>query len=179
MIRTILTLTLAGGLLAAQAPQPGFPPPDGPGRPGPGGMRRPGPEGMHRPGPEGMFRALGLSKDQEAAIHALLEKRRPAEQARHLAAADKEEALRTAMEEPATTETQLRALHAAASEARLQALLEHRVLLLELHALLTPEQQAKARRIREGQRREAEAHRAVQAELGEPFGHPGPGGPPR
>jgi len=166
MIRTILSLTLAAGLLSAQ---------DGPGRPGPEGMRRPGPapEGMRRPGPEAMFRALGLAKDQEAAIHAALGRRRPAEQARHQAAAEKEEALRAALEEPATTETQLRTLHAAASEARLQALLEHRGLLLELNALLTPEQQAKARRIRENQRREAEAHRAVEADLGEP------GGPPR
>jgi Spy/CpxP family protein refolding chaperone len=114
------------------------------------------------------FKALGLSPDQEKAVHAALDKHRPAEMARHKAAFDQEQALHAALEDPATTETQLRALNLAAADARLQALLEHHALVLELNAILTPEQQAKARRIRDAMRREMEAHRALMEETGGP-----------
>jgi len=48
----------------------------------------------------------------------------------------------------------------------------------EPNAVLTPDQQAKARRIRENMRKEMEAHRALMEDSGEPDGHPEPLGPP-
>ena len=173
MIRpTLITFALLGASLAAQEP----PPPPMP-------MHAPGPEGPHRRGGEFNFKFLGLSPDQEKAVKALLEQRRHGAQALHKAAADHEEALHAAMEDPATTEPQLRALHASASEARLKAILEHRALLLDLQALLTPEQRAKAKRVMANQRREREAHRDLQEDLGEAggehFGPPPPPAPPR
>lgn len=167
MIRvTLMTLALMGGTLAAHQPPPPRPEP----------MR--GPEGMGHPGPGFPFKALGLSPDQEKAVHAAMDKGRAGEKALHKAAAAKEEALRAALEDPATPEAQLRALNAAASDARFQALLGHRALLLEINAILTPDQQAKAKRIRDAQRREIEAHHTVMEETGGP-GEDRPGPPPQ
>jgi Spy/CpxP family protein refolding chaperone len=165
MIRTTLaTFALAAGLLQAQQP---FEPSGPPRRPEPIDGPRPGPqEGMRRPdGSFALLKALGLSPDQEAAVRAVLEKRRASGRAAHRAAEAKEDALRQASEDPAATEAQLRALHAAASEARFQALLEHRTMALAIDAILTPEQRAKARRIREGMNRERDAHWAVMEEM--------------
>ena len=169
MIRpTLLTFALLGASLLAQAPPP---PPDA--------MRGPGPEGPHHRGGEFNLKFLGLSPDQDKAVKALLDQHRAVAQALHKAAAGQEEALHAAMEDPATSEPQLRALHAAASEARLKALLDHRALLLDLQALLTPEQRAKARRVMANQRREREARQALQEDLGEPGDGPhGPMPPP-
>ena len=178
MIRTALTtLALMGTLVSAQAP-PMDRPPQGPmgGAEGTGPRRGPGPEGM---GPGQVFKALGLSKDQDKAIQALMEKHRAGSMARRKAAAEAEEAVRAALEDPATSEAALRDLHAKASEARVQDLLEHRSLIQEVNALLTPGQRAKAARIRENQQRERAAHRAVQDDLGGPEGRPGPPPPPR
>lgn len=151
MIRpTFLIFALLGASLIAQAPPPPPPPLEAP----------------HRPGGEFNLRFLDLSPDQEKAVKNLLRQRRAGAQALHQAAADQEEAFHAALEDPAASEAQLRALHASASEARLKAALDHRALLLEVHALLTPEQRAKARRVMANQRREREAHRAVQEDLG-------------
>ena len=173
MIRpTLITFALLGASLAAQAP----PPPPMP-------MHGPGPEGLHHRGGDFNFRFLQLSPEQEKALKALLDQHRAGARALHKALADQEEALHTAMEDPGTTEPQLRALHASASDARLKAILEHRALLLDLQALLTPEQRAKAKRVMANQRREREAHRDLQEDLGEPggepFGPPPPPAPPR
>ena len=176
MIRmTLITLALLGGTLAAQAPEPmPGPGPEGRHRPGPGGPDQGGPGPMGRPGAMGhggpglALRALGLTPDQEKAARAVMDKHRPADQARRKAADQCEEALHAALEDPTATDAQLRALHAAASSARFQSLLEHRAELLERHALLTPDQQAKARRIRENQNREREARRALAEDLDGP-----------
>jgi hypothetical protein len=95
-----------------------------------------------------------------------MDKHRPMEMARHKALAEQEEALQASLEEPSTPEAQLQALYNSSCEARLQADLEHRALVIELNAVLTPDQQAKARRIRDSLRREVEAHRVVLEELG-------------
>ena len=121
--RTLITLALAGGALWSQPPGP--------------------------PPPHMMFKALGLTAAQDQAVKAILDKHRPAESTLRQAARDKDEALRAAMDDPAATEAQLRALHAALSEARLQELLDHRSLALEINALLTPDQLAKAKAMRE------------------------------
>lgn len=153
MIRTTLvTLALAGGLCAQQ------PPPQGPMQGFPGG------EGMGRPGPGMIFRSLGLTPGQEKAVKAVLDRRQKAPRNGR----DAEEALRAAAEDPATTEAQLRALHAAAGEARLRELLDHHAQAVELDAILTPEQRAKVRRIRENMRKEMEARRSLMEDLGGP-----------
>ena len=82
------------------------------------------------------------------------------------------------MEDPSIFETQLRTINTAASDARFHMILEHRALVQELKAVLTPDQQAKARRIRKNMRKEMEAHRALMEDSGEPDGHPEPLGPP-
>jgi len=185
-----IPIALAGAILAAQAPA--FPPPDGPGPAGPCPMDPAGPGGMHqhgghgpmqRPGPlepagpMADFRALGLTPDQTKAAWAVLDKHRTASMARHQAAGRKDEALRAAVTDPAVPEARLRALHAEAAEARLQALLEERAVAQELDALLTPAQRAKAARIRAGRLKEREAHQALLEELGDPGPGPGPARP--
>ena len=176
MFRTSVTaLALMGSLVAAQAPPMDRPGPmHGPEGRGPG--RGPGPEGMD---PGQALKALGLSKDQEQAVQALMEKHRTGSMARHKAAAEAEEAVRAALEDPATSEAALRDLHAKAGEARLQDLLEHRSQVQEVNALLTPGQRAKAARLRENRHKERAAHRAIMEDLGGPEGQPGPPPPHR
>ena len=152
MIRAaLLTLTLMGGALAAQTPPMGD-------------AHHPD---RHRPGPDRIFKALSLSPGQEQAVHSAMDKHRAMAMVRFRALAAQEEALHAALEEPSTPEAQLQDLIRADREARRQVEADHRSLAVELNALLTPEQQAKARRIRASQRQEREAHRAMLEELGE------------
>ena len=159
----ILTAALAAG--AHQAPPGG--PCDG-GRPGPPPMSGPGMgEPMRRPEPgPSMLRFLDLTAPQKQAVKAILDKRRPASTALHRTMVAKAMALRDGHEDPALAEPQLRALQAAESEARLQLLLDERAEFLEIHALLTPDQQAKAGRLRRARRQEREARQAIMAETG-------------
>lgn len=170
---TFLACILAGAALAAQPAPPDGPRPPRPPQQEAAGGHRPGPAGPHHPGPGLPFQALDLSPDQQAAMKACLERHRAAQETLHRTALDQEEALRAAAEDPATPEAQLRTLAAAAAEAHLKSLLAHRALVQELDGLLTPEQRAKAKRIRDNQRREREAHRAVMEDL-EPAGRPAP-----
>jgi Spy/CpxP family protein refolding chaperone len=163
MIRaTLTTLALLAPPLCAQP----APPP----MPGPGGEAMPGhgPDARQHHGPDQILRHLGLSADQEKAVHAALDRHRPAAMAREQEARDLEDRLHAAVEDPAVGEAQLRAAHAAASAAHLAALLEQRTLVADLDALLTPEQRAKAARIRTNLERERQARRAVQEDLGGP-----------
>lgn len=66
-------------------------------------------------------------------------------QEKQKAAMQKERALMDALFEGSTTEAQLRELHRAAGDARFALLLEDRATRLEVDALLTPEQRAKAK----------------------------------
>lgn len=168
--RTLTILAAAGTLLQAQQPQPPCDPPrqEGPRRDGSRALPGHGPEGMPGHGPGRVLKALGLTQDQEAAVRAILDKHRAAEGARRKAAGAKEAALRAALEDPATPDAQLKALHAQASDARFEAMLAHRAVVKEIEAVLTPEQQAKARRIRENLARERAAHAAVMEDMGEP-----------
>jgi hypothetical protein len=173
-----MTLALAGGSLAAQAP------PDFGHQPGPAGREQPG---RDHAGPERMLKALGLSKEQDQAVRAVLEGHRTRGSALRRAAMDHGEALRAAAEDPAVTDDQLRTLNAAAGEAHFKALLDHRAMLKEIEALLTPAQRTKAARLRANLKREREAQRAVAEDLDEPDDRPshgpvrgsgGEGGPP-
>ncbi|HEY3271573.1 MAG TPA: Spy/CpxP family protein refolding chaperone [Geothrix sp.] len=91
-----------------------------------------------------MARALNLTEAQRASIQAIREKHRPDLMARREAVRQAQAALRTALQDPATPETQLRALHDKASAARFDLLLAGRAVHQEMRAMLTPEQQARA-----------------------------------
>jgi len=138
---------------------------------GPGFMGRGGPGGEKgaMPGPmmAPMFHFLKLSAEQKQSMAAVLAKHQPAMRAKHQALAAKGKALRDGMDNPALSEAQLRTLAAAESEARLQCLLEGRASFLEMHALLSKDQQAKAERLRITRQKEQEAHQAFMAEAEE------------
>lgn len=185
---------MVGAALSAQAPQAGADPSVTP--PGAchaqgqgpamgmgfgaqhGGGPMPGPAaGPMGGGPAGMraLRFLDLTAAQNKAVKDLLDQHKPALQERHKAMAAKETALREALEDPAATEPQLRALAAASSAARLQEVLQERALFQDLQAVLTPEQRAKAERLRKKLQKERMAHEEVMDELGEPRPAAGPG----
>jgi len=169
-----LATLLVGVALSAQAPAMG-PDPCGPGPDGRGpGFPRPmegrvGPGPMDRkpePGRPPMLRFLNLTPAQEQAVQAILDKRRPEQQSRRRVLDAKGAALMAGLEDPALSEAQLRALQSAESEARLQVVLEQRAAFLEIHAVLSPDQQAKALRLGLKQRKEREARLELEAERG-------------
>lgn len=132
-----------------------------PGRPGP----------MHhgpRPDPQGppVLRFLNLTAPQERSIAGILDQHRPALGALRRALASRAMALREGQEDPSLSEAQLRALLTAESAARLQVVLEERAATLEIHAVLSKDQQAKAERLRLSRQKEREARQAFLAEAG-------------
>ena len=162
-----------GMALAAQAPPdgpcgpagqgPAWPPPQASdrGTPGPGPAARGG-----RPEGPPMLRFLALTGEQQKAVKAVLDRHRPALMARRKALADQDAALGASQEDPASSQAQLRALLAADSAARVDLVLEQRAVFLEIHALLTPEQQAKAERLRLKEQNERTARRELMEEIG-------------
>ena len=176
----------AGG--PGQGPQgfPGFPGfPGGPGASfGPQGLQG-GPRA--KGGPQGLplMAFLAITPVQDKAMRTIQEQHRMAQADKRKALGDKAAALRRGLEDPALSEAQVRALAGAAAEARLQVVLEERATFMELQGVLTPEQKAKAQRLRVKLDREREAHKEVMAEMGEldpmePGGGPdaGPGAGP-
>ncbi len=133
LFRTLSRVTLAALLSVPLAAQGG----------GPGGGPGRGPDPM-------LLLALDLTEAQQTALEALLERHRPAEQAKAEAGRTSHEALEAAMVEPATTVEQLKALHDAAAQAQYDLLLEHRAVLQEGLALLTPEQKARLAKLQKG-----------------------------
>jgi Spy/CpxP family protein refolding chaperone len=134
-------------------------------------MAQPGRPG---PGPLGLLRFLDLTEAQDKAVKAVLDRHRPIQAGRMRALADRESALRQGLEDPALSEAQIRGLQAAESEARLQAVLEERAAFLEIRAILSGEQQAKALRLRQKLEKEREARLDLMAETGGPGPEPGP-----
>jgi Spy/CpxP family protein refolding chaperone len=119
-----------------------------------------------------MLKDLDLSEAQWQSIHAIFEKHRGAHFAKQQTLESKEKILMTALAEPATTEAQLKDLHAAASDARLAVLLEGRTMMLEIQAVLNPEQQAKAKAQRLKMQQTMDEHRPAMedpAGMGGPF----------
>ena len=99
------------------------------------------------PGPRGgrgMAKALNLSEVQQTSIQAIHEKHRPDLLARRDAVRQAQSALHAALQDPASTEAQLRTLHEKAASARFDMLLAGRAVHQEVQAVLTPEQRAKA-----------------------------------
>jgi len=194
-----LAVLLVQAALSAQTPPPG---PDGEcrpaiiqsGRPGPGGPGMgPGPllggQGVHGPqqgprgakgGPQGLplMAFLAITPVQDKAIETIQEQHRMAQAGKRKALGDKEATLRHGLEDPALTETQVRALAGAVAEARLQLVLEERAMFMEIQGVLTPEQKAKAQRLRVKLDKEREAHKDLMAEMGELEPGPWPGGEP-
>ena len=148
-------------------------PPMGPGAIRGGDGR--GPMGGPMGGPAGAatLRFLDLTTAQSRAVKDLLDRHKPAMTERHKALMAKETALREALEDPAATEPQLRALAGVASAARLQVVLEQRAVFLDIQAVLSPDQQAKAERLRRKLQKERIAHEDVLDEIGEPKAAPG------
>lgn len=210
-----LAVLLVPAALSAQTPPPGpdgaFRPAitqagrSGPGGPGqgpqgfqgfpgfPGGPWAPfGPQGPQggpraRGGPQGlpMMAFLAITPVQDKAMRTIQEQHRMAQADKRKALGDKAAALRHGLEDPALTEAQVRALAGAVAEARLQVVLEERATFMEIQGVLTPEQKAKAQRLRVKLDREREAHKELMAEMGEldpmePAGGPdaGPGAGP-
>jgi hypothetical protein len=121
---------------------------------------------MPGPGPLGLLRFLDLTETQQKAVRTILDRRRPVQAARMREVAERESALRQGLEDPALSEAQIRGLQAAESEARLQAVLEERAAFLEVHAVLSGDQQAKAQRLSRKLEREREARLDLMAETG-------------
>jgi Spy/CpxP family protein refolding chaperone len=134
MIWTALTLTLAALPLGAQA-----------------GPRREGPRA------EPTAQALQLTDAQKASIQALRRKHQPDLLRCRDVVQQAQRALRTALQDAAIPEAQLRPLFDKAAGARFDLLLARRALQRETRALLTPEQRLKAAELRgfaQGQLRE-------------------------
>ena len=110
---------------------------------------------------EKLARALDLTEAQKASIQAIREKHRP-DLTLHLDTAHQAHAaLRAALQDAATPEARLRALHDTASAAQFELMLARRSVQQEVQAMLTPEQRLKA----------AELRSAAQARMRERMRH--------
>jgi Spy/CpxP family protein refolding chaperone len=128
-------LLILGAALSAQEPGPGFRP--GPDPAGRGCAPEFGPAGGRG------LRDLHLSEAQQAKVKAIHERHRAAFQAKGEVADGAHRALFEALANPATEAKTLQALHAKASAAQFDLLLEHRAVRQEILPLLTPEQKAR------------------------------------
>ena len=134
LLWTALTLTLAALPLGAQA-----------------GPRREGPRA------ERIAQALHLTEAQKASIKTLRQKHQAELLRCREAVQQARQALRTALQDAATPEAQLRPLYDKAAAVRFDLLLARRTLQKETQALLTPEKRLKAAELRgfaQGQLRE-------------------------
>lgn len=97
---------------------------------------------------EQIARVLNLTEAQQTSIKALRDKHRPEMLARREATRQAQGSLRTALQDPATAEPQLRTLHDRASAARFELMLARRSMHQDIEALLTPAQRLKAAELR-------------------------------
>jgi Spy/CpxP family protein refolding chaperone len=116
-----------------------------------------------------MAQKLGLTEAQVARLKAIHRAHRDAMEDRHEAVEKARRALMDAVRDGGD----LTALHAAFSKAHLAALMEARALHAELNAVLTPDQQAKAKALHAG--RDGGPH--GPGEGGPELHRQGPGGP--
>jgi Spy/CpxP family protein refolding chaperone len=108
---------------------------------------QPGPDRGSRP--ERIARALQLTEVQKASIQGIRAKHHPDLVLRRDAVKHARIDLRTALQDAATPEARLRALYDKAAAARFDLLLAQRSVRLEVQAVLSPEQRAKAMELRE------------------------------
>lgn len=115
-----------------------------------------------------MLRLLNLTGSQKQAIKGILDRHRPVRAALGQAFAAKARALRDGQEDPSLSEAQLRAILMSESASRLQMVLEDRAAFLEIHAVLSKDQQARAERLRLKHQTACEARQAFLMEAGAP-----------
>ncbi len=102
-----------------------------------------------RPRMEERFaKAVGLTEDQKTKIAAIRQKHQEGAEARRKAAMDARKAFMDAYRGSSASVEDLRKLHRAASDAQMEAMLDHRAQRDEISALLTPEQREKAAHFR-------------------------------
>jgi protein CpxP len=133
MRRPLLLLALAAGL-AAQSPAPS-PAPEAP-------------QARRTRRQERVAKALALSEAQKGQIKQIRDKHREALKAKHAAVRDARKQLHQAMQDPKTSETELRKRHRQMADLRFGLLLEMRAMRQEVGAVLTPEQREKAAELR-------------------------------
>ncbi len=134
--KRLAPLGLAAGLLA-QTP-PAAPPPT----PAPGHARA-----FMRAG--FLAQKLNLSEDQRAAMKAIAQKHKPEMKAKHQALKDARQAFQSVMADPNAKDSDIQAAHQILSQRGLDAALAGRSLHAEMRALLTPDQQTQADKLRE------------------------------
>jgi Spy/CpxP family protein refolding chaperone len=88
------------------------------------------------------FHGLNLSEAQKASMKAVAEKHKATMETKRSAAHEAMTTFHKAMGDAATSEADLQALHDKASQAQFAMMLEHRAMMKESEALLTPEQKA-------------------------------------
>ncbi len=126
------------------------------------------PDSRPDPRPERIAQALQLTEVQKASIQGIRAKHHPGLILRRDAVQHARIDLRTALQDAATPEPRLRALYDKAAAARFDLILAQRSLRLEVQAVLSPEQRAKATELREHLR-----HRSRNAGPGlNPTGRP-------
>jgi Spy/CpxP family protein refolding chaperone len=108
---------------------------------------QPGPDG-HGSRRERISRALNLTEAQKTSLRTIREKHRPVLILRRDAVAHARIDLRTALQETAMPDPQLRALYDKAAAARFDLILARRAVRREVQAVLTPEQRARAAELR-------------------------------
>jgi protein CpxP len=152
-LTAVLAGLLAGGIAFAQGP--------GPGRRGPGGYGGPGPGGRGGPGgPAGLpLQALNLTEAQQDQIKQLMQQTRQqtpnvGEQLRTAM-----DAQRKAVETIPVDEGLIRSTTQALVEAQTEMAIQQARLRSDIFALLTPEQQAQARKLQAEQDQRAQRDR--------------------
>ena len=118
-----------------------------------------------------MMRGLDLTEAQKASLKVIADKHREGMKGRHEAALAARKAVQEAMMDSATSLDKLKALHEKASQAHFEMALERRAMMQESLGILTPEQKAKAEKLRAERRKEG--HRGM-SERGEGRRHGAP-----
>ncbi len=96
-----------------------------------------------------MAKQLNLSDDQKAAMKAIGQKHKDEMKAKHLAQRDARKAFQAVMADPNAKTADIQAAHQVLSQRTLDTALAGHALRAEMRAVLTPEQQAKADKLRE------------------------------
>jgi len=137
-LTAVLAGLLAGGVAIAQGP--------GPGRRGPGGFGRPGPGGPGGPG--GLpLQALNLSETQQDQIKQLMQQHHQQNQSVGEQLRTAMEAQRKAVETIPVDEGLIRSTTQALVDAQTEMAIQQARRQSEIFALLTPDQQAQARKL--------------------------------
>ena len=109
---------------------------------GPGPERGP----RHDKGPR--LDLPGLTEAQKSSLKTIADNHKSALEAKRKAESEAQEAFHKAMQDPATKEADLKALFERVNQARFAMLLEHRALMQENLAILTPEQKTELQKKR-------------------------------